>query len=88
MSDFETRGGLDPAQLETFERDGFLAIDRLLDEDDLAPLEAEYDALLDQVASDLRAAGAIDSLQRGDGFGGRFACDKRFQGPGLNQLAA
>jgi hypothetical protein len=73
VSDFETRGGLDPAQLEIFEWDGFLAIDRLLDEDDLVPLEAEYDALLDQVASDLHAAGAIDSMPRGDDFGERFA---------------
>jgi len=50
---------LDESQCRSFAENGFLAIDRLLDDDDLAPLEAEYAALLDDLATALLRAGRI-----------------------------
>ena len=45
-------------QLTAFERDGFLAIDRLVDPADLQEIEAEYEQLLDRL--DLLQVGRID----------------------------
>lgn len=50
---------LSAAQRARFEDQGFLAVEELLDEADLAPLEAEYATLLDRVAAGLVARGAI-----------------------------
>ncbi|MEX3007379.1 phytanoyl-CoA dioxygenase family protein [Hoeflea sp. TYP-13] len=63
---------LDNAQLAAFEQDGFLAIEKLLDDADLAPLEAEYDALLDRVAGELYANGDIRARHEELPFGRRF----------------
>lgn len=64
--------GLSDAQRAAFEEDGFLAIDTLLDDADLAPLEAEYEALLDRVARRLHADGIISSTHEDLPFGPRF----------------
>ena len=48
-------------QRTSFEENGFLAIDELLDDADLSPLEAEYTALLERVATALHDAGEISS---------------------------
>ena len=64
--------GLTTAQREAFARDGFLAIESLLDEEDLQPLEAEYAAVLDRAARELHAAGEISSPFEGLCFGERY----------------
>ena len=61
------------AQRASFERDGFLAIDRLLDDEDLVPIEEEYDALLDRLADELLAKGEISRRFDGLAFGDRYS---------------
>ncbi len=63
---------LSAAQRASFEELGFLAVDELLDDADLAPLETEYTALLDRVAADLVAQGAIAHGHDGLPFRERF----------------
>ena len=60
------------AQRAAFEEQGFLAVDELLDDADLAPLEAEYAALLDRVAAQLVASGEIAHGHEGLPFNRRF----------------
>ena len=64
---------LSDAQRSSFEKNGFLAIDRLLDEGDLRPLEQEYARLLDDLARQLHAEGQIPSAFAHLPFGDRFA---------------
>ena len=64
---------LSDAQLGAFAENGFLAIDQLLDEDDLRPIEAEYAALLDRVATELHLAGDLPEPFDGLPFGERFS---------------
>ena len=64
---------LTEAQRYSFERDGFLAIDQLLDERDLAPIEREYEALLDQIVLELHGAGAFPNRREDLPFGRRYA---------------
>ncbi len=64
---------LSQAQLDSLEENGFLAIETLLDDDDLRPIEEEYDALLDKVAQELFKAGEIPALFDDLPFGQRFA---------------
>ena len=73
MADTESTGGLTDEQRSSFETNGFLAIDRLLEDVDLRPLEQEYEQLLDQVARQLHAAGKIPSTYAGLAFGERFS---------------
>lgn len=55
-------GSLSPEQLQQFDSDGILVLRGLLDpERDLAPLVREYDSVLDTLASELLATGAIAS---------------------------
>lgn len=61
------------AQIETFGRDGFLAVDRLLDEGDLSPLEHEYASVLDDVAHRLLLEGEISDPYDGMPFGERYS---------------
>lgn len=72
MTGSNSTGLLDATQIASFEDNGFLAIDRLLSDEDLAPIEAEYAALLDMVASRLHAEGMIperfDDLEFGERF--------------------
>ena len=64
MADTESTGGLTDAQRSSFETNGFLAIDHLLEDVDLRPLEEEYDQLLDRIACQLHVAGKIPSTSR------------------------
>ena len=63
---------LDEAQCRSFAENGFLAIDRLLDDDDLVALEAEYAALLDDLAAALFRAGRIAQTHAHLPFAERF----------------
>ena len=76
--------GLTPAQRESFEENGFLAIEQLLDDDDLAPLEAEYEALLDRLAHSLKRSGDIPSAYGELAFAERF-CRILEHVPGLHR---
>jgi hypothetical protein len=54
--------GLSAAQLQRFDRDGYLVVENVLDPtDDLAPLFAEYSAILDGIVDGLVAEGALTS---------------------------
>lgn len=73
MSSSVGAGRLSDDQLRSFEEDGYLALDELLDDDDLKPIEEEYAALLDGVAASLHAAGRIPDPMRDLPFGERFS---------------
>ncbi len=73
MEDNESTMRLRDEQRSSFETNGFLAIDHLLDDEDLQPLEEEYDRLLDRVARQLHLAGKIPSTYEGVAFGERFS---------------
>lgn len=60
-------------QLDSFYKNGFLVIDRVLDNDDLSPLESEYDALLENVSKKLFDEGRIPSAYKEYSFSERFA---------------
>lgn len=60
-------------QLSAFDENGFVVIDGVLDDEDLAPLEREYDDLLDGVARKLFDEGTIPSAFGDFPFGKRFA---------------
>ena len=60
-------------QLSSYEENGFIAIESLLDDSDLLPLEDEYDCLLDDLAQRLHCQGKIPSAFDGLSFGERFA---------------
>ena len=64
---------IDDAAIATFDELGFLVVENVLDETDLAPLELEYESLLDGLASELYAKGAIDDPATGSTFGDRYA---------------
>jgi len=64
---------LSSEQLESFRRDGYLVIERVLDDSDLEPLELEYDALLNDLAQRLFAQGEIVSTYGELDFAERFA---------------
>lgn len=65
-------GALTGDQIARFHRDGFCSIECVLSDDDLAPLEAEYEALLDEHVEHLLAAGKISERPTGD-FSDRFS---------------
>jgi len=60
-------------QLASFERDGFLAIDRLVDPADLEEIEAEYDGLLNELVERLYGDGLISEPFADLDFGDRYA---------------
>lgn len=64
--------GLTPEQVALFRRDGFLAIESLLADDDLAAITVEYDELLEAHIDHLLAVGRIDERPTGD-FSDRFS---------------
>ncbi len=69
----ESQGaGLSPEQLSSFRRDGFVAIQRLLTDAELAPITAEYDALLEAHVDHLLGVGRLDDRLAGD-FSDRFS---------------
>lgn len=69
----EMKTGLSDKQRSSFETNGYLVIDHLLDDEDLRPLELEYDQLLDQMACRLHSEGKIPSTYEELAFGERFA---------------
>jgi ectoine hydroxylase-related dioxygenase (phytanoyl-CoA dioxygenase family) len=60
-------------QLDSFQRNGYLVIEQVLDDSDLEPLEREYAALLDDMAKRLFQQGEIDSAYAELDFAERFA---------------
>ena len=74
---------LTQAQVETFHREGYLAVDGVLAAEDLDPLIADFDALVDEVARDLRDEGAIDALYADAPFEKRIAYLTRAAGTSL-----
>lgn len=60
-------------QLSSFDRNGFVVIEGVLGDEDLQPLEREYDELLESVAAKLFSRGGIPSAFGGLPFGERFA---------------
>ena len=60
-------------QLASFEQNGFLAIDSLVDPADLAEIEREYAALLNGLAVKLHAEGLICDRYEGLDFGERYS---------------
>ena len=78
MTDIKTgqaagAGGLSSEQIQSFAQNGFLAIDQLLDEQDLVALEQEYAAIMDRLAAELLASGDILQLFDELPFGDRFS---------------
>ena len=65
-------GGLSADQLREFRRDGFLAIDSLLTDDDLAPVHDEYERVLEGQIDRLLASGAL-AERPAAGFDDRYA---------------
>ncbi len=64
---------LDSAQLEHFHTYGYLPVHGLLDpERDLEPVSDEYEGVLDRLASDLMAEGAIEDTHGDKSFAERF----------------
>ena len=64
---------LTPVQLASFEQDGFLAIDRLIDPADLQEIEAEYDGLLNGLVERLYEDGQISDRFADLDFGDRYS---------------
>jgi hypothetical protein len=65
--------GLSAAQLEQFDRDGYLVVENVLDQDqDLAPLFAEYSSILDGIVDGLVADGTLSSRYDDLPFGDRL----------------
>lgn len=61
--------GLSAQQREQFYEEGYLVVEDVLDpEEDIAPVIGEYSDVLDGIARDLYAEGAISSLYEGLGF--------------------
>jgi hypothetical protein len=68
-----TTAGLSPDQIASFEENGFLALDTLLTDGELQPLEKDYAQLLEQVAGRLHQAGAVSDTFAHLPFGERFS---------------
>jgi len=64
---------LSKQQLDSFERDGYLVVEGVLDDADLIPLEQEYAELLDDMTQNLVAQGVINSDYADCDFDERFA---------------
>jgi len=65
--------GLTSDQVEQLHRDGYLLVRGALDPElDLAPVEREFEAILEDVANELRAAGSIGDTHAGLPFGERL----------------
>lgn len=65
-------GALSKAQVARFHDQGYLSVEGVLDDADLAPLWAEYDVLLDTVARRLHAQGLIRDNGAGLPFESRY----------------
>ena len=60
---------LTPAQIQTFEQQGFLVIENVLSPDILAAIRAEYSVLLDQFYADWQARGLVGPPVQNDFWG-------------------
>ncbi len=65
-------GGLSAEQLDGLDRDGFLAIESLLTDEDLAPVYDEYERVLDGRVDRMLADGTLRE-RPGGGFGDRYS---------------
>ena len=74
---------LTAAQMEAFHREGYLAVEGVLASQDLDLLIADFDALVDTVAQDLRKEGAITELYAEEPFERRIALLTRAVGSSL-----
>ena len=54
------QGSLTEAQVDHYDTEGYLVLDHLLDETDMAPVRAALTEKVDQIAAELLAAGKID----------------------------
>ena len=63
--------GLTPDQLDRFNEDGYLIVEDVLSERDLAGMEAEYEEIVERVAADLVEREKIRPL-RGATFSERY----------------
>ena len=75
---------LNDEQLEHFHQEGYVVVEDVIDpEGVLDPLEAEYGAVLDNLARELHEEGAIPSTYDGIEFGERLTriYQKKRQGP-------
>lgn len=61
-------GTLAPDQVESYDTEGYLVVEDLLDDDDLATVRAALTEKVDQIAATLRAAGKIDDPLAEVGF--------------------
>ena len=68
-----SRPALSPSQIQSFERDGFLALTTLLDIEDLREIEKEYEELLDKVAYRLLSENKISDSYNDLPFGHRYS---------------
>lgn len=73
MAGAATNTCLSQVQLAAFREDGFLAIEDLLDDSDLQPIEEEYASLLNSLALQLHSTGKIPALYGDLPFGQRFS---------------
>ena len=76
-------------QLATYERDGFLIIEGMFSDDELAPVIEEIEARVDSLAQRLFAAGRITSTYVEEGFYSRMAriAAEYDEAPGLLQIS-
>lgn len=71
---------LTPLALEQFHRDGYLLLEDLLDDAQLAPLIDEYETYIDRRAGELFAAGQLTQTYATEPFDRRLACISRETG--------
>ncbi len=64
---------LSKQQMDSFQRNGYLVVEGVLEDADLIPLQREYAELLDDMAQNLFAQGLIDSAYVDCDFDERFA---------------
>lgn len=73
MTDAPHGNALTPEQIASFEKNGFLAIERLIDPQDLHEIEQEYAHLMEELANRLFAQGKISSTCPDQPFGERYS---------------
>lgn len=66
-------GGLSSAQVDEYQREGFLVLPHLLDAADMAPARAAMEEKVSEIADDLYAAGLITDKREEEPFGTRLA---------------
>jgi phytanoyl-CoA hydroxylase len=60
-------------QLDVYKRDGYVLFPGALTDEDLAPLIGDHEAIVDEIAQDLRGQGKISHLCEGEPFDRRLA---------------